>query len=78
MRAITLPVADTAIAQQLGAPSVQFALPNARTTVLAYAGESGRAVYVGVVDGQAIWIHDSHPWLDNLAKRATKEQKKQK
>jgi hypothetical protein len=43
MQAITLPVADTAIAQQLGAPSVQFALPN--------------------------------PWLDNLAKRATEEQK---
>lgn len=78
MQAISLPAADTVIAQQLGMPALQFVLPDAQTTVLGYAVDSGRAMYVGVVDGQAVWIHDSYPWLDRLAKRAIKEQKKQR
>ena len=78
LQAISLPAADTVIAQQLGIPALQFVLPDAQTTVLGYAVDSGRAMYVGVVDGQAVWIHDSYPWLDRLAKRAIKEQRKQR
>lgn len=55
------------VRETLGEPDVRFELPNASTVVLGYDPKADRSLYVGVRDGQVIWVHGEYPWLDQLA-----------
>jgi hypothetical protein len=48
----------------------------AGTVVFAYNPKSSRSLYVGIREGQAVWVHGKYPWLDELAERAAGEKKK--
>jgi len=69
----SLPAPAQNVRQTLGPPEVQFRLPTVDTTVLAYAVGTVHVLYVGVSDGQAVWIHGPDAWLQMLEKDA-KEQ----
>jgi hypothetical protein len=43
--------------------------------VLGYNPKSDRSLYVGIREGQAVWVHGEYPWLDELAERAAGERK---
>lgn len=68
----SLPAPAEDVRQTLGTPSVTFRLPTVDTTVLAYSVGTTHALYVGVSDGQAVWIHGPDPWLQMLEKDAEK------
>lgn len=59
----------------LGAPTVEFRLPDANTIVLGYVVR-GMDVstagnwYLGVTDGRLAWSHAACPWLDGLGEQA--------
>jgi hypothetical protein len=71
---ITLPAPEASVRQVLGTPAIQFRLPTADTNVLGYALDTTHALYVGVGDGQAVWIHGPDPWLQLLETDAKKQQ----
>ena len=67
---------------RLGEPTVEFPLPAANVTVLAYlsgavSGHQGR-YYVGLNDGHVLWMHAEHPWLHGLATAALEEKQPRK
>lgn len=74
----TLPAPADDVRQALGTPAVEFRLPTVDTTVLGYAVGTTHALYVGVSDGQAVWIHGPDPWLQALEKDAKEQQKEGK
>jgi hypothetical protein len=59
----------------LGEPEVEFPLATVDTTVLMYEAGKGTKYYVGFENEHVIWIHDSYPWLNQLAKQTKEEQK---
>lgn len=67
-----LPAPAQEVRQALGKPAVQFRLPTVDTTVLGYSVGTTHTLYVGVSDGQALWIHGPDPWLKMLEKDAEK------
>jgi hypothetical protein len=73
---IALPQPEEVVHKALGSADVRFELPKAGTIVLAYNPKSARSLYVGIRDGQAVWVHGEYAWLDELAVRAAEEQKK--
>ena len=70
-----LPQPEEVVLKVLGAADARFELPKSGAVVLAYRPKSKRSIYVGVRDGQAIWVHGEYPWLDELAERAAGERK---
>jgi hypothetical protein len=74
----SLPAPAEGVIQTLGTPAIQFRLPTVDTTVLGYAAGTAHALYLGVSEGQAVWIHGPDPWLSLLEKDATKQQKQSK
>jgi hypothetical protein len=74
----TLPATAEAVRQTLGRPAVQFRLPTVDTTVLGYVVGTTHALYVGVTDGQAVWIHGPDPWLKMLEKDAKEQPERSK
>jgi hypothetical protein len=74
----TLPAPAEGVRQALGTPAVQFDLPNVDTDVLGYAVGTDHALYVGVSDGQVVWIHGPDPWLQMLANEAKAQPKRNK
>ena len=73
---IALPKPEHVVHEALGSADVRFELPKAGMIVLAYNPKSARSLYVGIRDGQAVWVHGEYAWLDELAIRAADEQKK--
>lgn len=71
---ITLPAAAEGVRQALGTPAVEFHLPSVDTTVLGYSVDTTHALYVGVSDGQAVWIHGPDQWLKLLEQDAKDQQ----
>lgn len=61
----------------LGKPAIEFVLAPVNTSVLLFEAGKDTRYYVGLESERVIWIHDSYPWLNGLAKQA-KEAKKQK
>jgi hypothetical protein len=74
----TLPAPADEVKQALGTPAVEFRLPTVDTTVLGYAVGTTHVLYVGVSDGQAVWIHGADPWLQALEKDAKEQQREGK
>jgi hypothetical protein len=74
----SLPAPAEDVRQTLGTPSVTFSLPTVDTTVLGYAVGTTHALYVGVSDGQAVWIHGPDPWLQMLEEDAKEQQNRSK
>jgi len=70
----TLPTPANEVKQALGPPAVEFRLPTVDTTVLGYSVGTAHALYVGVSDGQAVWIHGADPWLQAVEKDAQEQQ----
>ena len=73
---MALPQPEDVVRKALGPADVRFELPKAGTVVLAYNPKSSRSLYVGIREGQAVWVHGEYPWLDELAERAAGEKKK--
>jgi hypothetical protein len=59
----------------LGKPEIEFPLAAVVTTVLMYEAGKGTKYYVGFESEHVVWIHDSYPWLNQLAKQTKAEQK---
>jgi hypothetical protein len=78
VREFGLSVTVDDVIKQFGRPQVTFVLPRAETTVIGYGVDQSQSLYVGFADGQAIWIHAYHPWLNDLAKQALAEEKQRK
>jgi hypothetical protein len=72
---MVLPQPEEVLRKALGPGDVRFELPRAGTTVLGYNPKSDRSLYVGIREGQAVWVHGEYPWLDKLAERAAEEKK---
>lgn len=53
----------------VGDPAGRFQLPASATDVQVYGGIAG-AWYVGIRDGQVLWISNPDDWLDSLAKQS--------
>lgn len=78
VREFGLSVTADDVVKQFGRPQVTFVLPRADTTVIGYGVDKSQSLFVGLVDGQAIWIHGNHPWLNELAKQALAEETQRK
>ena len=72
---LRVPMPADEVAAKLGAPHVSFTLPEVGTEVQQYRVEKKPLLYVGVVDGQVVWIHGPDPWLKERAKQVMAEQK---
>jgi len=64
----------------LGAPTVEFALPSADTTVLGYVvrglnPSTAGNWYLGVAGGRVAWSHTGSEWLDGLGEQAYQKAK---
>jgi len=69
----SLPAPAEDVRKALGSPAVQFRLPAGDTNVLGFGVGTSHVLYVGICDGQAVWIHGPDSWLQMLEQNAKEE-----